>query len=99
MAAPTVYMRSSAPAGAMTCRPAGRPSSAASPIGSPNAQLPARFTGMVAMSLRYMASGSSSLSPSGKAVVGAVGESRTSHCSNAASKSRWMRVRTFWALP
>ena len=43
---------------------------------------------MVARSLRYIASGSSSFSPSRNAVVGAVGETSTSACSNAASKSR-----------
>ena len=54
---------------------------------------------MVATSLRYMASGSSSLAPSGKAVVGAVGETSRSACSKAAAKSRWISVRTFCALP
>ena len=60
---------------------------------------PARLAGMVAMSLRYIAIGSSSLSPILKAVVGAVGLTRTSTCSNAAAKSRAMSVRTFWAWP
>ena len=54
---------------------------------------------MVAMSLRYIASGSSSFSPIRNAVVGAVGETSTSACSNAAAKSRWIRVRTFCACP
>ena len=39
---------------------------------------------MVARSLRYIASGSSSFSPSWNAVVGAVGETSTSACSKAA---------------
>jgi hypothetical protein len=47
----------------------------------------------------YMAMGSSARSPMGNAVVGVVGEISTSTCSNAASKSRVMRVRTCWALP
>ena len=54
---------------------------------------------IVATSLRYIASGSSSFSPSLNAVVGAVGEISTSALANAASKSRWIRVRTFWAEP
>ena len=54
---------------------------------------------MVAMSLRYIAIGSSSFSPSRNAVVGAVGLSSTSAFSNAAAKSREMSVRTFWAWP
>ena len=51
------------------------------------------------MSLRYIASGSSTFSPSWNAVVGAVGETSTSACSNAASKSRLISVRTFCAWP
>ena len=54
---------------------------------------------MVAMSLRYMAIGSSSFSPSRNAVVGAVGLTSTSTFSKAEAKSREMRVRTFWAWP
>ena len=54
---------------------------------------------MVARSLRYIASGSSTFSPSLNAVVGAVGETSTSACSNAASKSREISVRTFCACP
>ena len=54
---------------------------------------------MVAMSLRYIASGSSSFSPSLNAVVGAVGETSTSAWSKARSKSRLISVRTFWACP
>ena len=34
-----------------------------------------------------------------KAVVGALGDTSTSTWAKAASKSRWMSVRTFWALP
>ena len=85
--------------GAMICRPTGRPSSGASPTGSDIAALPARLTGIVAMSLRYIAIGSSTLSPILNAVVGAVGETRTSTFSKAALKSRVMSVRTFCAWP
>ena len=60
---------------------------------------PARFAGIVATSLRYIASGSSSFSPSLNAVVGAVGVASTSTFANAASKSRCTSVRTFCALP
>ncbi len=54
---------------------------------------------MVARSLRYIASGSSTLSPIGNAVVGVVGETSTSAVANALSKSRLMSVRTFCACP
>ena len=83
----------------MICSPAGSPSSSASPHGTDIAAMPARFVGIVARSLRYIASGSSTLSPIGNAVVGAVGETSTSACSNAAAKSRAISVRTFCACP
>ena len=54
---------------------------------------------MVARSLRYIAIGSSTLSPIGNAVVGAVGETSTSACSKAPAKSCEIRVRTFCAWP
>jgi hypothetical protein len=54
---------------------------------------------MVATSWRYIANGSSSFSPSGKAVVGAVGETSTSASRKAASKSRATSARTFCADP
>ena len=79
--------------------PTGRPSSGARPAGSEMPGTPARFAGIVAMSFRYIASGSSSFSPSLKAVVGAVGVASTSTFAKAWSKSRCTRVRTFWALP
>ena len=65
-----------------------------SPIGSPApsrphgtliAGTPARFAGIVKMSDRYMASGSSVFSPIRNAVVGDVGETSTSKRSNARS--------------
>jgi hypothetical protein len=59
---------------------------------------PARLVGIVQMSLRYMVSGSS-VAPMANAVVGDVGDRSTSNCSYAASKSRMMSVRTFWAWP
>ena len=61
--------------------------------------MPARLVGIVQTSLRYMASGSAILSPIGNAVVGVVGETSTSACSNAAAKSREISVRTFCACP
>ena len=54
---------------------------------------------MVATSWRYIASGSSSFSPSGKAVVGAVGDTSTSTSSKAASKSAAISALTFCAEP
>src|SRR5699024_2424807 len=54
-APPTRYIRWSLRAGAMICRPTGRPSSDR-PDGSDMAGTPARFAGMVATSLRYIAS-------------------------------------------
>src|SRR5690606_30791580 len=98
MAAPARYSRSSSNIGARICSPTGSPSSP-SPIGSPMPGMTARFAGMVVMSFTYIASGSSSFSPSLNAVVGAAGLMRRSACWNAASKSRWMSVRTFCAEP
>ena len=86
-------------AGARIWKPVGRPSSGASPLGTDMPGMPARLAGMVAMSLRYIAIGSSSLSPSLNAVVGAVGLTSTSAVSNAAVKSFAMSRRTFWAEP
>ena len=68
-------------------------------MGTDIAQLPARLTGMVAMSFKYIAKGSSTFSPILKAVVGVVGETSTSTVSNAAAKSREINVRTFCAWP
>jgi len=58
-----------------------------------------KLVGIVARSLRYMASGSSILSPIGNAVVGVAGETSTSAWLNAAAKSREISVRTFCACP
>src|SRR5690606_10086107 len=69
----------SARAGPSSCTPTGRPSSPA-PKGTDSAGWPARLDGMVHTSLRYIASGSA-LSPKRKAVVGEVGDTRTSTCS------------------
>ena len=63
------------------------------------AALPARLDGIVHRSARYIAIGSSTRSPIGNAVVGVVGETSTSTCWNAASKSRVISVRTFCAWP
>ena len=59
---------------------------------------PARLTGMVQTSFRYIASGSSVLAPISKATVGEVGAMIASNRSNAWSKSCLMSVRIFWAL-
>ena len=61
--------------------------------------MPARLAGIVATSCRYIDNGSSSLAPSVQAVVGEVGETSTSTCSNADAKSRASSVRTFCAEP
>jgi hypothetical protein len=54
----------------------GSPS--AIPAGTLMAQLPAKFTGMVNVSYKYIAKGSSTFSPILKAVVGEVGVRSTS---------------------
>ena len=54
---------------------------------------PARFTGIVKMSDRYIVSGSSVRSPSANAGVGATGMATTSTRSNAREKSRATSVR------
>src|SRR5699024_3628865 len=97
IAAAKEYIRASSRAGAMTCRPTGSPS--AIPLGRESAGSPARLTGIVAKSPRYIASGSSTRSPSLNAVVAAVGETSTSTFAKASAKSRCTRVRTRWALP
>ena len=83
----------------MIWKPTGSPSSSAKPEGSDMPPIPAILTGMVAMSLRYIASGSLAFSPILNAVVGHVGETSTSALINARVKSWVIRVRTFWALP
>ena len=75
-AAATRNMVTSSRASAITWMPTGRPSSP-TPKGTDMAGWPARFDGIVQTSLRYMASGSA-LAPSSNAVVGEVGDSRTS---------------------
>ena len=60
---------------------------------------PVRFTGTVHTSHRYIASGSAVLAPSSNATVGDVGDSSTSNCSYARSKSRMISVRTRCACP
>jgi len=90
-------MVASPSAGAMSCRPTGRPS--ASPAGTDTAALPARLTGMVNTSDRYMASGSSTRSPIGNATVGEVGPASRSKRWKASSSSRSTRVRAFCAWP
>jgi hypothetical protein len=62
----------------------GRPVES-SPLGTLIAGVPARFAGIVKMSFRYIAMGSSTFAPIGNAVVGEVGDTSTSNRSNAAS--------------
>jgi hypothetical protein len=61
--------------------------------------IPAIFTGIVAISFKYIARGSLLFSPILNAVVGAVGDTRTSHLVKAASKSCLINVLTFCAEP
>ena len=64
----------------MSCSESGSPRSS-NPEGTAIAGSPARFAGTVKMSDRYMASGSSTFSPSAKAAVGLVGiTSRSTRC-------------------
>ncbi|MNL66840.1 hypothetical protein D3C87_1913640 [compost metagenome] len=62
------------------------------------AGMPARLTGMVKISFKYMVSGSSVWEPSLNAVVGAVGPITTSYFLNTSSKSCLISVRTFCAF-
>ena len=84
-------------AGPAICSPVGSPS--LSPFGIETAGIPASDIGTVQKSLRYISSGSAVLDPSSKATHGLVGVTIASNCWNAASKSREIRVLTFWALP
>ncbi len=58
---------------------------------------PARFTEIVYRSFRYICTGSSLFSPSGKATLGVAGPAITSHCLKASLKSRAIRRRTLCA--
>src|SRR5699024_2847480 len=98
-AAPTRYNRSSAVVGAMICSPTGIPSSSDSPLGTLIAGIPVRLAGAVNRSARYIAAGWPPDSPNSGAVVGVVGDTSTSACANALSKSRHTRVRTRCAAP
>src|SRR5690606_939021 len=80
----------------ITCSPSGSPS-ALSPAGTLIAGSPARLARTENTSVRYIASGSSTLSPSAKAAVGVIGARITSHCAQAFSKSRAISARTFCA--
>ena len=84
--------RGRSPAG----RAAGR--AASSPAGTERPGRPARLTVTVNTSLRYIATGSSILSPARNGPEGAVGVSSASTRSNAWLKSSTMRRRTFCAL-
>ena len=65
------------------------------PQGTLIAGKPAKLTGIVRRSARYIARGSSLWAPALKAGEGAVGVSSTSTDWNAASKSRRIKVRTW----
>ena len=69
-----------------------------SPLGIEIAGKPARFTGIVQISDKYIVSGSSIFSPILKAVVGDVGEISTSYFLKAFLKSSIIRVLTRWAF-
>src|SRR6185437_9350652 len=84
---------SSSKARPITCNPSGSPSDE-SPAGTEIPGRPARFTGTVNISFRYMAIGSSCFSPMAKAAEGAVGVSIASQRVNASAKSRAIKVRT-----
>ena len=86
----------------MIWKPTGSPSD--SPHGTEMAGTPARLAGSVHRSAAYMAIGSSTRAPSGKATVGVVGLTSTSTpwssaVPKAAEKSRLISVRTFCACP
>src|SRR6266508_3350878 len=83
--------------GATSCRPTGRPST--SPAGTDTAALPARFTGIVNTSDRYICTGSSTSSPMGKAVLGEVAPTSRSKRWYAEFSSRATSVRTRCACP
>jgi hypothetical protein len=68
------------------------------PHGIDIAGRPVRLAATVKMSLRYICTGSSALSPSGNAGVGVVGPAMTSHVASARRKSSAMRRRTCCAL-
>ena len=55
---------------------------------------PARLTGTVKTSFRYIAIGSSIFSPAAKAALGVAGVSSTSTRANAVVKSRRIRLRS-----
>ena len=57
----------------MICKPIGMPS-ASNPAGTEIAGIPAKFAEIVAISVKYIASGSSDFAPKSNAVVGQVGE-------------------------
>ena len=67
------------------------------PQGKASAQFPARLTGTVKISPRYICNGSSSFSPSLYAGVGDTGVNKASHSLNAAAKSSRISARAFWA--
>ena len=82
----------------MIWNPTGSPSE--SPHGTEMAGTPARLAGSVHRSAAYMAIGSSTRAPSGKATVGRRrADQHVDVASKAAGKSRLISVRTFCAWP
>ena len=81
----------------MSCSPMGRPPPV-KPAGTEIPGRPARLTGIVSTSFRYIDSGSA-FSPSLKATPGVVGAAIRFTRSKASWKSRRTSVRTFWARP
>ena len=80
----------------MSCSPTGSPAPSR-PQGTDRPGSAARLQVIVKTSARYIWSGSAVFSPSRNAAEGATGPATTSQARKASSKSRRMRVRTFWA--
>ena len=81
----------------MSWSPSGVPSDD-SPAGTLRPGSPAMFTVTVKISFRYISTGSPDFSPIAKAGPGVVGVRIASTSSNAVSKSRLIRLRTFCAF-
>src|SRR5579862_6470193 len=92
-AAPIRNTLASSKARPITCNPSGKPS-ADKPAGTAIAGNPARLTGTVKTSFRYMAIGSSDCSSIANAAEGATGARIASTRSKAWAKSRATRART-----
>ena len=80
----------------ISCIPIGNPEFV-NPHGTEIPGRPARFTGIVNMSDKYMVKGSASFSPNLNGGVGITGVIIASHCLNASKKSCFISVLTFCA--